>query len=106
LSIRVEDPASGKISAAAIPFVVENGDQHPQPIVIARGQSESPQQQAAVHYERALCLLSQDRPKEAVDNLQQSWQLSKNSTVKALLDHLSANRAPAVRSNSVAPVPK
>jgi GWxTD domain-containing protein len=91
LSIRVEDPGSGKISAAAIPFIVASENPTSQPIVIARGQNESPQGQAAVHYERALCLLSQDRPSEAIQNLKASWELSKNSTVKSLLEHLSAS---------------
>ena len=89
LSIRVEDPASGAITATAIPFVVLAENPGSEPIVIAKGQSDSPQGQAAVHYERALCFLAQDRRPEAVNALRASFELSRNPAVKTLLDHLA-----------------
>ncbi len=91
LSIRVEDPNSKKISAAAIPFVVASESLGLPPVVIARGINMTPQGQAAVHYERALCLLSQNRASEAVEALKESWELSRNAQVKTLLEHLSSS---------------
>jgi GWxTD domain-containing protein len=92
LSVQVEDPNSKLLSTTAIPFTVIAEVPPAQPIVIARGQSDSPQSKAAIEYERALCLLSQNRPWEAIQDLQASWELSRNSTVKSLLDQLSAIR--------------
>jgi GWxTD domain-containing protein len=92
LSIQVEDSGTKQISAKAVPFTVVAEVPKQQPVVIARGQNDSPQDQAIVHYERALCLLAQDRPSDAIQDLRASWQLNQNPMVKSLIDQLSANR--------------
>jgi GWxTD domain-containing protein len=90
LSIRLEDPTSGKTSAQAIPFTIVNEMEGEQPIVIARSRNNSTQGLAAVEYERALCLLSQEKRPEAIQALKASLDLSQNAAVKSLLEHLSA----------------
>jgi hypothetical protein len=92
LGIQILDPQSKQVSATAIPFTVVAEVPKSQPVVIARGQNDSPQNQAIVHYERALCLLAQNRPSDAIGDLQASWQLSQNPMIKSLLDQLEANR--------------
>jgi len=90
LSIQVEDPDSKLHSTTAIPFTIVAEPPQDAPIVIAKGQSDSPQRKAVVQYERALCLLAQNHASEAIEDLRTSWELNKNSTVKDLLDRLSA----------------
>jgi GWxTD domain-containing protein len=88
LAVRVKDPQTGKISARSVSFTVTAGEEDAPPIVISRHEAESAQQLAASRYERALCWLAQDRPSEAVANLEASWQLSHNPVTKGLLEHL------------------
>jgi GWxTD domain-containing protein len=89
LSIQVQDPASKLLSTAAVPFTVAVEPEE-NPITISRGQGETPQDQATVEYQRALCQLAQSRPSEAIQDLQTAWELNKNPAVKNLLDRLSA----------------
>jgi GWxTD domain-containing protein len=91
LSVQVEDPDSKLLSTAAIPFTIA-ADPEANPITIARGQGDTPQDRAAVEYERALCQLAQSRPSEAIQALQTAWELNKNPAVKNLLDRLAALR--------------
>jgi len=95
LSVRVEDPASARITATAISFTVPSEVTGKPPVVMAKGQADNDQSRAAIRYERALCLLATNRPAEAVSALRQSWELSGNPAVKSLLDHLTASRSGA-----------
>jgi GWxTD domain-containing protein len=97
LSVRIEDPASAKIAATALSFTVASEAPGKPPIVMARGQADTPQTRATIRYERALCLLALNRPAEAVIALRQSWELNNNSVVKALLEHLSSSSSGAAR---------
>lgn len=88
LVVQVRDPKTGKISARSAPVVVLAESNEPVPIVISPVRTVSREWQAAVKYERALCLLSQDRPAEAIVSLEASRSLSPNPAVEGLLLHL------------------
>jgi hypothetical protein len=88
LVVQVRDPRSGKTAARSAPVTVVAEESEAPPIVIAPARPASQEWQAAVKYERALCLLSQDRPQEAIGSLEASRSLSPNPAVEGLLLHL------------------
>lgn len=86
--VRVKDPRTGRITAGSAPFTIVAGADDLKPIVVSQGRAETPQWAAATQYERALCWLSQGRPREAVMALEDSYRLSKNPAVEGLLEKL------------------
>jgi len=88
LVVRLKDPASGKITAQSVSFVVVASGEERRPLVISQGRTPTPEWEAANDYERALCWLAQGREREALEALESSWNLSKKAALEPLLRHL------------------
>lgn len=88
LVVQIKDPQSGRMTARSAAVVVLAESNEIPPIVVSPVRTVSREWQAAVKYERALCLLAQDRPKDAIASLEASKSLSPNPAVEGLLMHL------------------
>jgi hypothetical protein len=88
LALRIKEPKTGTWLASSASFTVVAAEPDPTPIVVSRGGTQTPQWMAVSQYERALCWLAQNRPLEAVANLEASWKLNQNPVTRGLLQHL------------------
>jgi hypothetical protein len=97
LALRLRNPQTGEVIGRSARFQVA-GQERERPIVVARPLAAGTQAAAAMHYERALCWLAQQRPEEALREAEASWRLSQTSAARQLLDRLNA-RAHGVARN-------
>jgi GWxTD domain-containing protein len=97
VALRLRNPQTGEVVGRSARFQVTNQEAE-RPIVVARPVLSGAQAAAAVHYERALCWLAQQRPEEAAREAEASWRLSQTSAARQLLDRLSP-RAQSVPKN-------
>ncbi|MFB3778026.1 MAG: GWxTD domain-containing protein [Bryobacteraceae bacterium] len=89
LALRLRNTRSGEVVGRSARFqVTAQGEERP--IVVAKPPQSGPQAMAAVHYERALCWLSQQRPDEALREAEASWRLSQLPAAKQLMEVLIA----------------
>jgi len=98
LVVRVTDSRTGKLTAQSAAFMIVPGEPSLPPVQISRDRPVTEQWIGAAHYERALCWLAQDKTSEAISALEDSWKLTKNSTVEGILQNLykRTKRAPGV----------
>lgn len=87
LALRLRNPRSGQVVGRSARFQV-TAQEEERPIVVARPVQSGPQALAAVHYERALCWLSQQRPEEALREAEASWRMSQTPAAKQLMEGL------------------
>jgi hypothetical protein len=88
LAVRITDPHTSRVTAQTGHFTVLDAVNEIQPIVVSHARPATPQRLAADHYERALCWMAQGRAREAITELEASYEISRNPTVGGLLDHL------------------
>ena len=87
LALRLRNPGSGEEFGRSVRFQVAAADDG-RPVVIARPVQTSPEAKAAIHYERALCWLSQQHTEEAYREAEASWRLSQAEPARQLMERL------------------
>ena len=89
LALRLRNARSGEVIGRSARFQI-TAQEEERPVVVARPFQPGAQALAAVHYERALCWISQQRPEEARREAEASWRLSQIPAVRQLLDGLAS----------------
>jgi hypothetical protein len=96
LALRLRNARTGEVIGRSARFQVTAQEQE-RPVVVARPPQAGSQALAAVHYERALCWLSQQRPEEAIREAEASWRLSQTPAARQLLEGLASRRGQELR---------
>jgi GWxTD domain-containing protein len=89
LALRLRNARTGEVIGRSARFQV-TAQEEERPVVVARPSQPGSQALAAVHYERALCWLSQLRPEEALREAEASWRLSQTPAARQLLEELAS----------------
>jgi GWxTD domain-containing protein len=87
LAMRLRNSGSGEVHGRSVQFQVISKEED-RPIVIARPVQTGAQAAAALHYEKSLCWLSQQRPQEALREAKASWRLSQTEAARQLMEVL------------------
>ena len=93
LALRLRNPKTGQITGRSAGFVVVNQEEE-QPILVARPAVPGPQSAAAAHYERALCWLAQEQPREALREAEASYRLIQTPAARQLIEQFRARGVP------------
>ena len=89
LALRLRNPRTGEVTGRAAGFLVVSQEED-RPILVARPALAGSQGAAAAHYERALCWLAQEQPREALREAEASWRLIQTPAARQLLEQLRA----------------
>jgi hypothetical protein len=89
LALRLQNPATGEVQGRSVRFQVTGTDVE-RPVVVAKPVQTGSQALAAVHYERALCWLSQQRLRDAFREAEASWRLSRTEASQQLMQSLQS----------------
>lgn len=89
LALRLRNAQTGETHGRSVRFQVV-ADEESRPIVVAKPVQVGEQAMAALHYEKALCWLSQQRFQEALREAEASLRLSRSGAVQQLVEALRA----------------